>query len=288
MSLVADYASDSDSDGPTPVTVPKTVAEPTPVIFHPPSLPSVSEKKPVAPKPPKKKKKVLHLPPEIQKLLESGRTLNSDDESDDEKAPAKRKAVTKAKNEAPADLLSFLPPPKVALKVLPATQAPPKTHTATLAEPQDISTDSEPPQTAQDNFVSNYSFDDEHAAEDYGQGKRRRNNERELERLLQQGQFDAVAGKITEVQAVAPDAWQRPIDARGYSHDKEAQVLASMAGTETEAGYVISSYRPTRLQRQRHQLNQLTFDAKVRELDLLDSRATMARSKKETAAKYGW
>ncbi|CAK4616943.1 unnamed protein product [Aphanomyces euteiches] len=262
MSLVADYASDSDSDGPTPVTVPKTVAEPTPVIFHPPSLPSVSEKKPVAPKPPKKKKKVLHLPPEIQKLLESGRTLNSDDESDDEKAPAKRKAVTKAKNEAPADLLSFLPPPKVALKVLPATQAPPKTHTATLAEPQDISTDSEPPQTAQANFVSNYSFDDEHAAEDYGQ--------------------------ITEVQAVAPDAWQRPIDARGYSHDKEAQVLASMAGTETEAGYVISSYRPTRLQRQRHQLNQLTFDAKVRELDLLDSRATMARSKKETAAKYGW
>ncbi|RQM31201.1 hypothetical protein B5M09_012268 [Aphanomyces astaci] len=122
---------------------------------------------------------------QIQKLLESGRALNSDDDSDTDtkKQPAavrKQSTATKPPTDA---LLSFLPPPKVALP---------------------------------------------------------------------------------------------------------AQVLASMAGTETEGGYVIASYKPSRLQRQRHQLNQLTFDAKLREFDLMDSKSQMVKSKKETQAKYGW
>ncbi|RHY22716.1 hypothetical protein DYB25_008098 [Aphanomyces astaci] len=200
MSLVADYGSDSDSDG-SPV-VPKTAAPATPAqqasdapltrgpaisIFpdKPPVKSSIPHKPTSSAGPPKKKaKKTLHLPPEIQKLLESGRALNSDDDSDTDtkKQPAamrKQSTATKPPTDA---LLSFLPPPKVALPVL----------------------------------------------------------------------------------------------------------LASMAGTETEGGYVIASYKPSRLQRQRHQLNQLTFDAKLREFDLMDSKSQMVKSKKETQAKYGW
>ncbi|KAF0683505.1 Aste57867_24457 [Aphanomyces stellatus] len=297
MSLVADYGSDSDSDAGLPVvTKPAplaraTVTLPPSITFRPPDVQSA--KKPAASLKPPKKKKTLHLPPEMQKLLESGRALNSDDESDTESKAMAQKArkPLRKRDEVAGDALSFLPPPKVELQVLPASQPPPRVQPKQVAEPDHVP--HEAPVSASQayhdpNFVSNYSFDDEHAAEDYGRGKRARNNERELERLLQQGKFDAVAGKITEVKAAAPDSWQPPIDSRGYAHDKEAQVLASMAGTETEGGYVISSYRPTRLQRQRHQLNQLTFDAKLREFDLMDSRSQMVKSKKETAAKYGW
>ncbi|RHY68148.1 hypothetical protein DYB30_001628 [Aphanomyces astaci] len=179
MSLVADYGSDSDSDG-SPV-VPKTAAPATPAqqasdapltrgpaisIFpdKPPVKSSIPHKPTSSAGPPKKKaKKTLHLPPEIQKLLESGRALNSDDDSDTDtkKQPAamrKQSTATKPPTDA---LLSFLPPPKVALPV-------------------------------------------------------------------------------------------------------------------------------RRLQRQRHQLNQLTFDAKLREFDLMDSKSQMVKSKKETQAKYGW
>ncbi|ETV68430.1 hypothetical protein H257_15593 [Aphanomyces astaci] len=306
MSLVADYGSDSDSDG-SPV-VPKTAAPATsaqqasdapltrgPAISIFPDKPPVKSSIPHKPTssagPPKKKaKKTLHLPPEIQKLLESGRALNSDDDSDTDtkKQPAavrKQSTATKPPTDA---LLSFLPPPKVAL---PVRQEPPhsKRHAslpeATPLPATPVSSSAAAPPAYND---PKYSFVAEHDADDYGHGKRRRNHERNLERLLQQGKFDAVAGKITEVKAAAPEAWQPPIDGRGYAHDREAQVLASMAGTETEGGYVIASYKPSRLQRQRHQLNQLTFDAKLREFDLMDSKSQMVKSKKETQAKYGW
>ncbi|RHZ34739.1 hypothetical protein DYB37_013659 [Aphanomyces astaci] len=233
MSLVADYGSDSDSDG-SPV-VPKTAAPATPAqqasdapltrgpaisIFpdKPPVKSSIPHKPTSSAGPPKKKaKKTLHLPPEIQKLLESGRALNSDDDSDTDtkKQPAtvrKQSTATKPPTDA---LLSFLPPPKVAL---PATPVP-----SSAAAPPAYND-------------PNYSFVAEHDTDDYG----------------------------------------------------HAQVLASMAGTETEGGYVIASYKPSRLQRQRHQLNQLTFDAKLREFDLMDSKSQMVKSKKETQAKYGW
>ncbi|ETW00401.1 hypothetical protein H310_07039 [Aphanomyces invadans] len=300
MSLVADYGSDSDSDGlveteasvaSSSKSVVKAKCCPGPPIkdvLEPPATTPIQTHS----GPPKKKaKKTLHLPPEIQKLLERGRALNSDDESDtDTKNPAPVRKQPVSKPPAGDTLLSFLPPPRLALPVRQSPQhrdahAPVSKHVPAPPAPAiaDVS------QVYDPDYVSTYSFDDEHAAEDYGRGtKRRRNNDRELERLLQQGKFDAVAGKITEVKAVAPDSWQPPIDGRGYAHDREAQVLASMAGTETEGGYVISSYKPTRLQRQRHQLNQLTFDAKLREFDLMDSKAQSVKSKRETQAKYGW
>ncbi|OQR81824.1 hypothetical protein THRCLA_23294, partial [Thraustotheca clavata] len=121
-------------------------------------------------------------------------------------------------------------------------------------------------------------------------GKNARNKERQMERLLQLGRFDAVTGKVMEFKAVAPDAWKPPMDSSGmFTAEREvAQILSEMAGTETENGFVVESYRPNRLQRQRHQLNQLTFDAKLREYDLQDKKGLALKSKRETQAKYGW
>jgi proline-rich protein PRCC len=47
--------------------------------------------------------------------------------------------------------------------------------------------------------------------------------------------------------------------------------------------------RPNRLQRQRHQLNQLAFDAKARELEFVEKkRCAGIKTNAETHAKYGW
>jgi hypothetical protein len=119
-----------------------------------------------------------------------------------------------------------------------------------------------------------------------------RHRVRGLERMLQQGKFDDVprdvSHVITDIKASVPSDWQPPIDSLGFAHEREAMALATMSGTETENGYVVASQRPTRLQRQRHQLNQLTFDAKIREYELMDRKGAAMKSKRETQAKYGW
>ncbi|KDO21225.1 hypothetical protein SPRG_13725 [Saprolegnia parasitica CBS 223.65] len=230
----------------------------------------------------------------MQKLLESGRALNSDDSDDDDdihRGPAKKKAKVEPRSVAPdpAGLLGFLPAPKVALPAPPSPKVkkplPPVQHDASSsASAVGAST------AASHLYVPTIEDDGDDGDDDqHMQSKRVRNKERQLERMLQQGKFDAVAGQVVEVQAVAPGAWKPPIDGSTvFASDREAQVLAEMAGTETENGYVVASYRPSRLQRQRHQLNQLTFDAKLREFDLQDKKGLALKSKRETQAKYGW
>ncbi|EQC42671.1 hypothetical protein SDRG_00398 [Saprolegnia diclina VS20] len=251
----------------------------------------------VAPAKPKAKKKrtVLFLPPEMQKLLESGRALNSDDSDDDDHhtGPAKKKAKAAPRSvarEAPdtTGLLGFLPAPKVALPSPPS----PKVKKPLPPVQHDASSASAVGQAAAASHLYVPTLDDDGDDGDdaeHVQSKRVRNKERQLERMLQQGKFDAVAGQVVDVQAAAPGAWKPPIDGSTvFASDREAQVLAEMAGTETENGYVVASYRPSRLQRQRHQLNQLTFDAKLREFDLQDKKGLALKSKRETQAKYGW
>ncbi|OQR94552.1 hypothetical protein ACHHYP_01151 [Achlya hypogyna] len=258
MSLVADYGSDSDS----------SADEAPPVVAQATAAPSSACVEKAVPK----KRTVLFLPPEIKRLLESKRALDSDDSDDDDDTLAKKRAKIEPR-EAPAPgILSFLPPPKIALPVRPPS---PKTRQPT-------------PEVQHPHLVPGACvLESKHKRP--LQGKRARNKERQLERMLQQGNFDAVANKVVDVTGAAPDAWKPSNDGSMlFAADREAQVLAEMAGTETENGYVVASYRPSRLQRQRHQLNQLTFDAKLREFDLLDKKGLALKSKRETQAKYGW
>ena len=45
---------------------------------------------------------------------------------------------------------------------------------------------------------------------------------------------------------------------------------------------------PSTMSRRRHQIGQLYYDAKMREIDLLENRAKSMKTKHETQAKYGW
>ncbi|KAJ0394433.1 hypothetical protein ATCC90586_005658 [Pythium insidiosum] len=127
---------------------------------------------------------------------------------------------------------------------------------------------------------------DEYAEQTLSAGRRARHRDRELERLLQQGQFDAVRDKIVEVQGPAPDAWQAPVEQLARGDPNDIKVRASF--WSSSAGGTVSSMKPSRLQRQKHQLNQLAFDAKARELELLDRKGAALKTKRETHAKYGW
>lgn len=52
--------------------------------------------------------------------------------------------------------------------------------------------------------------------------------------------------------------------------------------------YEAQVFLPSRLQRKRHQINQLAFDATAKEFDLMENRGRANKSKAETHAKYGW
>ncbi|GAB9469913.1 hypothetical protein Gpo141_00007175 [Globisporangium polare] len=125
--------------------------------------------------------------------------------------------------------------------------------------------------------------------ETFGSSKRARNRDRDLERALQQGHFQSVASKIIEVQGPAPNAWAPPVDSLSSGGDKDASDVKVQASFwNSQAGAKVATAKPNRMQRQKHQLNQLAFDAKLREHELMDKKGVSLKTKAETHAKYGW
>ena len=85
------------------------------------------------------------------------------------------------------------------------------------------------------------------------------------------------------MQGPAPNAWEAPLD-----QPKERDVKVHASFWNASAGAAVATVKPSRLQRAKHQLNQLAFDAKAREYDLLDRKGAALKTKAETHAKYGW
>jgi hypothetical protein len=324
MSLLVDYASSSE-DEEASVPAPSAPARARAPITKPAKSPTSSStdaaastapqklKKKVAKKK-KKTKTTLYLPPEIQRLLESG-TL-SDDSDDENELLAKHKKARKAASKRPrptedADsVLSFLPPPKHELPVSKVeTVVPEQEKSQTQEDAIAATTTGSETQTGQpvDEQAANAAawqqyYQQQHyqAADGFyvaqgeddvpgGSSKRRRTRERDVERALQQGRFETVAEQITDVQGPSPFGWQPPVDpmrAAGGSSEQEVKVKASF--WNAQAGAKVSSMKPSRLQRAKHQLNQLAFDAKARDFELLDKRSASLKTKRETYAKYGW
>ncbi|KAK1931610.1 hypothetical protein P3T76_012939 [Phytophthora citrophthora] len=321
--LVPDYASSSEDEAapsastfapvPAPTSAPTSTTESS-------SLPLSSTSNGAKKKKLKKKKKTkttLYLPPEIQRLLETGTSGGalSDDSDDDNELLAKHKRAKKTANKRPRpaesdqdSVLSFLPAPKHALPapdntgdtVLEGTQEQVQVQVqdqATEAQPVDNAVAWQQYYQQQQQYQASYETSQDYyvaQGEDDvpgGSSKRRRTRERDIERALQQGHFETVADQITEVQGPAPNSWQPPIDpltgtsATG-SNDQEVKVSASFWNSQT--GTKVSSVKPSRLQRQKHQLNQLAFDAKARDFELMDKRGASLKTKRETYAKYGW
>ncbi|KAH7476546.1 uncharacterized protein KRP23_7228 [Phytophthora ramorum] len=317
MSLLVDYASSSEDEAAPSVSVTERArAPPPPPASSSQSLKTATDNASSKPKQKKKKKKktTLYLPPEIQRLLETGNAL-SDDSDDDHELLAKHKRAKKAASKRPrpvtADkdsVLSFLPPPKHELPVAEEADA----IDTELEEKQqqqehEVATESQIGQQPVDSAAwqqfyhhQQYQASCTAASEGYyvaqgeddvpgGSSKRRRTRERDIERALQQGHFETVAGQITEVQGPSSNAWQPPLDPltrSSGSSDQEVKVKASF--WNAQAGTKVSSTKPSRLQRQKHQLNQLAFDAKLRDFELLDKRSASLKTKRETYAKYGW
>ncbi|KAF4138409.1 MAD2B-interacting domain-containing protein [Phytophthora infestans] len=340
--LVPDYASSSEDEGAPSVSVTAPLPASTLRLQHvakaleiPASSSSKAALKLKKTKKKTKKRKTkttLYLPPEIQRLLETGSSTNalSDDSDDDNELLAKHKRAKKAANKRPrpseADkdsVLSFLPPPKHELPVSNTVgsagvamqgnqgqqQAQDQAQQATRAQadqqPMDEATAAANAAAWQQYYQQQQQYQASYSAasQDFyvaqgeddvrgGSSKRRRTRERDIERALQQGHFETVADQIREVQGPAPHAWQPPVDPRTGdrgakgSSDQEIKVNASF--WNSQAGTTVSSSKPSRLQRQRHQLNQLAFDAKVRDFELLEKRGASLKTKRETYAKYGW
>ncbi|KAG6576329.1 cmgc cdkl protein kinase [Phytophthora cinnamomi] len=331
--LVPDYASSSEDEAPPSAPPAPSVPAPAPAPAPAPvaavssaSAPQPKQKKTTKKKKTRKAKTTLYLPPEIQRLLETGASGGalSDDSDDDNELLAKHKRAKRAasKRLQPADkdsVLAFLPPPK---HDLPPAEAAAESPIALEAEAEIAAVEEQNPEPAEaqpghqpvdeaanaaawQQYYQQQQFQDSYAAASQGyyvaQGeddvpggssKRRRTRERDIERALQQGHFESVAGQIMDVQGPAPNAWQPPVDpltgtssARGSS-DQEVKVKASF--WNAQAGTTVSSMKPSRLQRQKHQLNQLAFDAKARDFELLNKRGASLKTKRETYAKYGW
>ncbi|POM59835.1 Glyceraldehyde-3-phosphate dehydrogenase [Phytophthora palmivora] len=325
--LVPDYASSSEDEEVSSVSKPApppSVSISSPGVNRPDEVTSVardvaSKPKPKKPKKTKKKTKTtLYLPPEIQRLLETGTSALSDDSDEDSELLAKHKRAKKAASKRPRptedkdSVLSFLPPPK---HELPASDATNSTETTVEQVQMQVQEVTEASGSQQQGDAVNtaawqqyyqqqqqYQVSQAAASQEYyvaqgeddmpgGSSKRRRTRERDIERALQQGHFETVTGQITEVQGPAPNAWQPPVDpvtgaSANGSSGQEVKVQASF--WNTQAGTTVSTMKPSRLQRQKHQLNQLAFDAKARDFELLDKRSASLKTKRETYAKYGW
>ncbi|CAI5711325.1 unnamed protein product [Hyaloperonospora brassicae] len=276
-------------------------------------------------------KTTLYLPPEIQRLLETGAgggSLSEDSEGGNEllaKHRRAKKAVAKRPRPVTDDqesVLSFLPPPK---HELPATEPHvdtaavdvgnrveekqtwvPATEASTGQQPVDEATAAANAAAWQQYYQQQqYQASDAAAAaasaphEYYvaqgeddvvgGSSKRKRTRERDIERALQAGHFETVAEQLAEVQGPLPNAWQPPVNPlAGSNGSSETDVKVKASFWNAQAGTTVSSVKPSRLQRQKHQLNQLAFDAKARDFDLLDRRSASMKTKRETHAKYGW
>lgn len=139
-------------------------------------------------------------------------------------------------------------------------------------------------QTQQASYPVVYQGEDE----TFGSSKRARTRDRELERALQQGHFHSVASKIVEVHGPAPSAWAPAPAPIGKSANDSGELKVKASFWDAQTGARVATVKPNRMQRQKHQLNQLAFDAKLREHELLDKKGASLKTKAETHAKYGW
>jgi len=74
---------------------------------------------------------------------------------------------------------------------------------------------------------------------------------------------------------------------QGPSNQKtNVQIKAGFYNPRT--GQVEQTVKPSRLQKRKHQINQLAFTAAERELELMERRGQQMRTKSQTQGKYGW
>nr|CCA24996.1 conserved hypothetical protein [Albugo laibachii Nc14] len=227
-------------------------------------------------------KRALYLPEAIQRLLETGIDASSDEDDDEYDCNV---STRMSEENFEASALDFLPKPvrsyESALLPEQSHSVHDEDHIQTLKEYETSNI------TVQQPYMQHYSG--ERMIKDAASNRTRaRLNERALERALEKGQFDALSPDlpIKEVQGPDGDSWKPTIEMIEAIKKEEVNVAASF--WNARVGGRVSSIKPTRLQRQKHQLNQLAFDARAREQDLLNKKGLAIKTRAETQAKYGW
>lgn len=234
------------------------------------------------------------LPAEIRAALE-GR-LEEDEEDEEEWEVAQAAAVvapTAVKGTSSHGLLSMLPSARDAPQAVPQT-AP---EAVPQVEPDDEDDIDEGPVHSMFTMPSRRRLAEaaimepiaevgvEKQQDSVGSARKRRL----LESRLMQG----------DVSALEADESVEVADVRGRIETRTAEQLAATSEFTSEVriaanfynpktGTNITTVRPSKLQRRRHQINSLAVSAAERELALLEQQSAGRTTKRQTQSKYGW
>jgi len=146
--------------------------------------------------------------------------------------------------------------------------------------------------------------------EEQSSGKARRMRQRDLERSLESGNLSALTAGETEV-LYQPDVSDWNPHQNGAQMPKKEvmtvnftinyhesyffagflsrlQVLIASVEYDPATGESQTVYKPSKVQKRKHQINSLAYAAADRELELMEKRGASNKTKFQTQAKYGW
>uniref|UniRef100_A0A7S3K0Y3 Uncharacterized protein n=1 Tax=Aureoumbra lagunensis TaxID=44058 RepID=A0A7S3K0Y3_9STRA len=109
---------------------------------------------------------------------------------------------------------------------------------------------------------------------------------RALEDALMAGEVDSLP--VEEVLQVHAHVDNRTPEQLAAVSNYTSEIKVATPFYDPRTGSNITTYRPSKLQRRRHQINALAVTAAERELQLLERNNHSLKTKAQTHAKYGW
>mmetsp|Transcript_54042 Transcript_54042/g.123161 ORF Transcript_54042/g.123161 Transcript_54042/m.123161 type:complete len:418 (+) Transcript_54042:32-1285(+) len=117
-------------------------------------------------------------------------------------------------------------------------------------------------------------------------GKLKKMRERDLERSLAHGNFDALGQGQAQILYQPDTANWNPH--RNGAQIKTKEVKIAHVQYDVSTGETSTVYKPTKVQKRKHQINSLAHAAVERELELMEAKGNALKTKAQTQAKYGW
>ena len=116
-------------------------------------------------------------------------------------------------------------------------------------------------------------------------GKSRRIRDRDLERQVAAGNFDALAGQAEVVYQPDTSNWNPH---RTGAQEQKKEIRIASVSYNASSGQSETTFKPSKVQKRKHQIHSLAYAAAERELELMDRKGQALKTKAQTHAKYGW
>jgi hypothetical protein len=116
-------------------------------------------------------------------------------------------------------------------------------------------------------------------------GKSRRIRDRDLERQVAAGNFDALAGQAEVVYQPDTSNWNPH---RNGAQEQKKEIRIASVSYNASSGQSETTFKPSKVQKRKHQIHSLAYAAAERELELMDRKGQALKTKAQTHAKYGW